>query len=201
MNRESYDAIAPRWDQVRVQLSAAERRIFELLLGSVSPGSRVLDLGCGTGRPIAECAISRQLRVTGVDQSAGMLELAQRRMPEQNWVLSALEVFVPDGIFAAVIAWDSLFHIPREAHAAIIERVRRSLAPSAGFALTVGGSSGHAPFTDTMFEHTFFYDSHPPEVTVSLLEESGFEIVHREFLNLPTTGPDKGRFAIIARAT
>lgn len=201
MNRESYDAIASRWDQVRVQLSAAERRIFELLLEGVSPGSRVLDLGCGTGRPVAEYAVSRQLRVTGVDESVRMLELARQRMPEQDWVLSALEVFVPEGTFAAAIAWDSLFHIPRAAHAGIVQRVRRCLAPGTRFALTVGGSSGHDAFTDTMFERTFFYDSHSPEVAVSLLEQAGFEVVHREYLNLPTSGPDKGRVAIIARAT
>lgn len=200
MNRESYDAIASRWDQVRVQLSAAERRIFDQLLELVPPSARVLDLGCGTGRPVAEYVVSRQFRVTGVDQSIGMLELAQRRMPEQDWVLSTLEEFEPQGTFAAAIAWDSLFHIPRAAHAGIVGRVRRSLGPGAQFALTVGGSTGHAPFTDEMFERTFFYDSHPPEVAVSLLKDSGFEVVHQQFLNLPTMGRDKGRFAIIASA-
>jgi len=37
---------------------------------------------------------------------------ARSRLPEQHWVLSSLESFEPGGEFAAVIAWDSLFHIP-----------------------------------------------------------------------------------------
>ncbi len=68
------------------------------------------------------------------------------------------------------------------------------------FALTVGGSD-HAPFTDTMFGKPFFYDSHPPETTITVLQSARFEILHSEFLNLPTNGRDKGRFAIVACAT
>lgn len=57
-----------------------------------------------------------------------------------------------------------------------------------------------ATFTDTMFERTFFYGSHPPKAALVLLEELGYRIVHHEFLNPPTSGRDKGRFAIVASA-
>ena len=65
--------------------------------------------------------------------------------------------------------------------------------------LTVGGSD-QAAFTDTMFGREFFYDSHPPQTTMALLGDAGFRIVHSEFLNPPTSGRDKGRFAIVAGA-
>lgn len=199
MNRESYDTVAHEWDEARVRLSESEKRILDLLLERAPPGANVLDLGCGTGRPIAEYLVSRQLRVTGVDQSVAMLQLARSRLPEQHWVLSSLENFEPQGEFAAVIAWDSLFHIPREEHAAIVARVRAVMPLGGRFALTVGGSE-HPAFTDTMFGQTFFYDSHSPEAAMALLAGSGFRVIHSEFLNPPTTGRDKGRFAIVAEA-
>ena len=65
--------------------------------------------------------------------------------------------------------------------------------------LTAGGSQDQPAFTDTMFDREFFYDSHPPEQLATLLRDLGFEIVLNEFMNLPTSGRDKGRIAIDAR--
>jgi cyclopropane fatty-acyl-phospholipid synthase-like methyltransferase len=199
VNRESYDAIAEEWDGARVRLSDAEARIFDLLVRDLAPGARILDLGCGTGRPIAEHLVARGMRVTGVDQSRAMLEIARRRMPGEEWVLSRLEDLEPEGVFAAAVAWDSLFHIPREAHAGILRRVRAVLPAGARVALTAGGSENPA-FTDTMFERTFFYDSHAPDATAALLEELGFAIEELAFLERPTGGRNKGRVAIVAIA-
>ncbi len=199
MNQHAYDAIASEWDAVRTTLSPAETRLLGILCESLDPGSHVLDLGCGTGRPIAEHLDGRGLKVTGVDQSANMLEIARSRLPGHSWVLSSIEGYVPAREFAAAIAWDSLFHIPRAAHAAILARVRSCLPVGGRFALTIGGSD-QGPFTDTMFGMRFFYDSHPPVAAIDLLRAEGFEVLHSEFLNLPTTGRDKGRFAIVAHA-
>jgi len=138
MNRDSYDAIAQQWDETRVLLSDAEKRILDLVLEHAPAGANVLDLGCGTGRPIAEYLVSRKLHVTGVDQSAAMLQLARIRLPDQRWILSSLESFEPEGEFAAVIVWDSLFHIPRDEHAAILARVRSAMPLGSRIALTVG---------------------------------------------------------------
>jgi trans-aconitate methyltransferase len=129
-----------------------------------------------------------------------MLQRARKRLPDHSWILSSIENYAPAQEFAAAVAWDSLFHIPRAAHAAIFANVRSCLPIGARFALTVGGSD-HAPFTDTMFGRPFFYDSHPPETAITVLQSARFEILHTEFLNLPTNGRDKGRFAIVASAT
>ncbi len=199
MHPLGYDAIAREWDAVRVSLSEPERRLLELVLGVAPPGSRILDLGCGTGRPIAERALNLGYRVTGIDRSLCMLELARRRLPRGEWVEATIEQYVPVGGFHAAIAWDSVFHIPRERHLGIFKRVRGALRPHSRFLLTVGGSD-HPAFTDSMFGHEFFYDSHPPEKALGFLREAGFEIAHSEFLELPTAGRDKGRFAIVAIA-
>ena len=74
------------------------------------------------------------------------------------------------------------------------------VAPGARFALTVGGSASPA-FTDAMFDRAFFYDSHPPGAATSLLVARGVAVVYAEFLSLPETGRDKGRYAIVAAAT
>ncbi len=199
VNLESYNAIAERWDKQRVHLSPAEARILPLVTHGLAPGARLLDLGCGTGQPVATHFATAGFHVTGVDQSSAMLALAQHRLPDHQWLLGSIEDFPKVDHIAAVIAWDSLFHIPRDRHAAIVRRVRETLPSDGRFALTVGGSE-HPAFTDTMFDRTFFYDSHSPQHTVLLLEASGFRIVHEEYLNRPDGARDKGRVALVAAA-
>lgn len=199
MNREAYDAIALRWDEHRVTLSPAEARILALLTSALKPGDVILDLGCGTGRPVAMHFASAGFRVCGIDQSPAMLALAQARLPEHRWVCAAIEEVSLDSAVSAAVAWDSLFHIPRERHASILARVRSALPVGGRIALTAGGSE-HPAFTDSMFDQTFFYDSYPPAGMLMLLENAGFRIEHHEFLNHPDGGRDKGRIAVVAAA-
>ena len=75
----------------------------------VSPGSRILDLGCGTGRLLAELSPSRGV---GIDFSGAMIEVAREANPafefhlgdiEDSSVLAAIE-----GPFDAVILADTV---------------------------------------------------------------------------------------------
>lgn len=108
-----------------------------------------------------------------------------------------MESFEPDEDYDGAVIWDSLFHVSREHHEPILRKVVRILRPGARLMLTVGGSD-HPAFTDTMYGHTFFYDSLTPDQTVSVLEALGTVIEHAEFINLPTEGRDKGRYGIVA---
>ncbi|MGZ6764434.1 MAG: class I SAM-dependent methyltransferase [Nocardioides sp.] len=57
-----------------------ERPAMLGLLGNFA-GRRVLDVGCGSG-PLAAAMVERGARVTGVDASAAMLDLARERLGE-----------------------------------------------------------------------------------------------------------------------
>lgn len=198
MNRESYNAIAREWDAARSSLSRHETVFLEKLLADIPLPANILDLGCGTGRPIAEHLLERGFSVTGIDQAEALLSLARQRFPEGHWLQAEMEAFEPEGLHDAAIIWDSLFHISREKHEAILRKIIRCLRPGGRLMLTVGGSE-HPAFTDTMYGETFFYDSLTPEQTVSVLQGLGALIDHAEFLNPPTTGRDKGRYGIVAR--
>lgn len=160
--------------------------------------SGILDLGCGTGRPMAEYVLARGHAVTGVDQSTRLLGKARTRFPLATWIESRIEDFESPMRFAGVLCWDALFHIERGKHADLLSRMASFLEPGGRLAITVGGSE-QPPFTDTMFGETFFYDSFPPERVLELLAGCGFVTLLAEFLNEPTSGRDKGRYAILAR--
>jgi SAM-dependent methyltransferase len=197
LNRESYNAIAAQWDAARVAFYGREREYVDALLDGLPVSSNILDLGCGTGRPIAEYILSKGHRVTGVDQAEALLALARARFPNDTWIASSIEAFVPSERFAAIVCWDAMFHIDRSEHEALFARFARILLPGGRLMVTVGGSE-HPAFTDTMYGQTFFYDSHPPATVLEILARSGFEPVVSEFMNQPTSGRDKGRYAIVA---
>lgn len=95
MNRDSYNKIAHAWGSARVGFFGREREYIDLVLSAAPRGSTILDLGCGTGRPMAEYVLSRGHHVVGVDQAEEMLEIARRAFPNETWVLSTMEAYEP----------------------------------------------------------------------------------------------------------
>ncbi len=189
------------WDAARTTFSGRERAYLDTFLEEFSVPSQILDLGCGTGRPIAEAIIGHGHQLTGVDQAARLLDLARSRMPGASWIESTIEDFDSGQAFDGVVCWDALFHIERSRHDAVFANIARMLRTGGRLMLTVGGSDHHPAFTDTMFGETFFYDSHSPEKVLAMLRDRGFEMLIAEFMNEPTGGRDKGRYAIVARKT
>src|SRR3954449_12678560 len=78
---EVFDALGLDYEKAFAG-SEAHRASLEWLLGHRAPGSRVLDVGSGTGRPPAATLTGAGHTVLGVDVSPVMTELAARQVPE-----------------------------------------------------------------------------------------------------------------------
>ncbi|NGO69851.1 methyltransferase domain-containing protein [Streptomyces boncukensis] len=104
------------------------------LLPRLSPGLRVLDLGCGPGTITADlAALVPQGSVTGLDASEGVLEQARaeaagrglRNVTFERGDVHALPY--PDGSFQVVHAHQTLQHVGDPAHA--LREMRRVCEP------------------------------------------------------------------------
>lgn len=84
MNKAAYNRIAAELDSARVSFWGRERVYVDALIDGLPERSSILDLGCGTGRSIAEYLLSRGHRVTGVDQASELLALARARFPQAS---------------------------------------------------------------------------------------------------------------------
>jgi SAM-dependent methyltransferase len=189
----AYDLIADKFLADR-SCSLREKKYLDLALAGVPPGAKVLDFGCGTGRPIGEHLAASGFSVTGVDGSARMLEHARRLLPSARLIQARLEeVDLPD-TFAAAVVWDSLFHVDRQHHEKIYRRLARWISPGGGLLLTSGGTEDPG-FTDQMHGQSFYYSSWAPETAASLLEAAGFEIIWRE-IDQPT---GRGHLVFVGR--
>jgi SAM-dependent methyltransferase len=206
MRQNSYDQIAQRWhDNPRPQHYVARvLNYVDQVLAGLSPRSKVLDLGCGTGDPIARHSLLRGYRVTAIDQSLEMLRIASQVVPAAQLIHGdMLQVEFGEG-FGAAMAWDSAFHIARKHHATLYQKLAKALMVGGKLLLSVGGSDSQDPgvaaaedegFTSEMFGQKFYYSAYDPEVARSLLESAGFEI---ELWEVDDPG-SRGHIAVIAR--
>jgi ubiquinone/menaquinone biosynthesis C-methylase UbiE len=106
-----YEKHATAWDSDRQRNQWNDRLWVDIFIDSLPAGVEVLDLGCGSGRPVAQHMRERGLRVTGVDASPTMISLCQRRLPDQNWIVADMRHLSLGRRFDAILAWDSFFHL------------------------------------------------------------------------------------------
>jgi cyclopropane fatty-acyl-phospholipid synthase-like methyltransferase len=187
-----YDRIAGAWHASPRAFNA--KRYVDMILGRLAPGASVLDLGCGTCEPVARYVAGRGFRVVGVDESAAMLEIARRAVPGAELIRADMCEFESDERFAAVLVWDSLFHVERGRHHSVFRRLHSLLAPGGLLLLSAGGTAD-AGFTSEMHGHSFFYSAHDPAETLRLLTAAGFEVELCE----EDDPSSRGHIAIIAR--
>jgi ubiquinone/menaquinone biosynthesis C-methylase UbiE len=99
----------------------AERERLERWIADLPP-ARTLDVACGTG------FMTRHLRgeVTGLDQSASMLEIARRQVPGAEFVRGdALALPFPDGSFERIFASYFYCHLEEEQRMRFLAEARR----------------------------------------------------------------------------
>lgn len=206
MMQNSYDYIAEQWHanfRGQTYIDSVLSYVDKILEG-LPLEAKVLDLGCGTGNPIAKHIIKRGFCVIGVDQSKKLIEIAKTVVPEAELIHADMVEIQFAEKFAAVVAWDSVFHIERKYHSAIYRKLAGSLESGGRFLLSIGGSdakdsanddSNMEGFTSEMFGHTFFYSRYAPKIARKLLEDEGFEIEVWE-VDDPNS---RGHIAVIAR--
>jgi cyclopropane fatty-acyl-phospholipid synthase-like methyltransferase len=196
-----YDLIAEQWHaNKRDPVYAAHILSYvDQVLDKLPAGAKVLDLGCGTGEPVAKYVAERGFAVTGVDESSEMLKYACQTVPEAELIHADMITVELSETFDAAIAWDSMFHVGRKHHAAVYRKLGKALKAGGRVLLSVGGSepaeSEGEGFTSEMYGHTFYYSGFAPDVARRLIEESGFEIELWE-VDDPTS---RGHIAVIAR--
>ncbi|HEX6186917.1 MAG TPA: class I SAM-dependent methyltransferase, partial [Pyrinomonadaceae bacterium] len=200
--RNAYDLIAEQWHATQRAPGYIEHvlRYVDRVLEGLPAGAKVLDLGCGTGEPVAKYVTERGLRVTGVDESEQMLMFARQTVPKAELIHADMVTVALVDTFDAAVAWDSMFHVERKHHAAIYRKLAGALRAGGRLLVSVGGSAPAQDdsvegFTSEMYGQTFYYSGFAPAVAHKLIEASGFEIELWE-VDDPTS---RGHIAVIAR--
>lgn len=103
-------------------------------------GTRVLDLGCGTGLELEEYfRLNPEADVTGIDLSEAMLKALKEKLPDRRISLVVGSYFdVPFGEkkYDAAVSVESLHHFPAEQKETLYAKLRAALKDNGFFVLT-----------------------------------------------------------------
>jgi cyclopropane fatty-acyl-phospholipid synthase-like methyltransferase len=171
--RRGYDRCAEDYNAGRQK----EADYLGPLIDKLSPGARVLDIGCGGGRPVCS-ELAKCFQVTGVDISIVQIELAKQSVPTAEFLCGDImcQEFPPSH-FDAITSFYTIFHLPKEEHAELFARVHRWLRPGGYFMCTLGVHD-EAPYTeDDFFGVTMYWSNFGHEGYRRMLETQGFRIV------------------------
>ncbi len=103
-------------------------------------GSRVLDLGCGTGLELEEYfALNPGAEVTGIDLSKEMLDALKAKFPEKKLTLIRASYFdepLGEKQYDAAVSVESLHHFTAEKKASLYKKLHAALKENGVFVLT-----------------------------------------------------------------
>ena len=144
--RTVYDRQAETYDAHRSR-ALHESRWLTRFADALPPKGTILDLGCGTGRPLAGWLIAEGFALTGADFSEPMLALARERWPDGDWRLADMRTLDFPERFDGIIGWDSFFHLTPDEQRACLPRLAKHLAPGGTLMVTVGPEAGEVTGT------------------------------------------------------
>jgi len=171
--RSIYEDAAARYDAQRSK-ALFEARWLARFTACLPPGGHVLDLGCGSGDPIARWFLAEGFTVTGVDFAQAMLEIARTRFPKGDWRLGDMRDLDLPERFDGLVAWNSFFHLTRDEQRAALPRMARHLKPGGALLVTVG--PGDDETTGIVGDQRVFHASLSPADYATLLEQNGLRL-------------------------
>jgi len=179
-----YSRRAADWDADRGK-SLFEKPWLDAFLVHVPVGGTVLDLGCGSGEPIARYLVEQGRRLTGLDASPGAIDLCRARFPDHDWIVADMRGLNLGRLFDGMIVWHSAIHLTPADHEQMFEVYARHVAPGGAFMLTTG--HGHAEIVGAWRGEPLYHGSLSIEACQTGLEAVGFQIV-RHVINDPACG-------------
>ena len=158
--------------------------------------SKILELGCGDGLPVARL-LSQRYRYLGVDISPAQVALARANVPDGSFeVADMTRLSFQEGEFAGIVALYSLIHVPIEQQPALIEAMHNWLKADGCILAVVGAKAWTGIEKDWIVPGTTMYWNHADSSTyIKWFSSAGFTIEETKYI----PERDSGHTLIIAR--
>lgn len=194
---DHYERHARDWDADRNRGGRhwIDRPWIERFMEALPAQASVLDLGCGSGSPVAAYMATRGLKVTGVDSSPTLVSLCRQRLPSHEWLVADMRHLALARQFDGILAWDSFFHLTAEDQRRMFGIFARHAAPSAVLMFNSGPARGES--IGAYRGDPLYHASLAPDDYTDLIASIGFEVAVHAVEDWKTGG---GRTVWLARS-
>lgn len=139
------------------------------------PHGRILDLGCGTGRDMAQFE-EHGANVIGGDLSSGMLNFAQRQVSSPLTMMDMRMLPFTDFSFEGVWACASLLHIPKAEAPIVLQEISRVLSSDGMLILSIQEGDDERWDGGYVEGVERFFARYRSDEMKSMLSQNGFNI-------------------------
>lgn len=150
MQGQLWSARAQDWADIQEGAEGWGIPLYAKILdeAGVADGTRVLDVGCGSGR-FARLAADRKAQVAGIDPAPALLEIARQRTPEGDFRVGDMQsIPFEDDSFEITTAFSSL-QFAADPVLALTEMARVTES-GCGIAVAIPGSPENSELTPIM---------------------------------------------------
>ena len=138
-----YERTASLWDEGRGK-TLFEKSWLDRFTGLLPAHASILDIGCGSGQPIAQYLIAQGFTITGIDSSSAMISFCAQRFASHEWLVKDMRSLDLGRRFDGILAWHSFFHLSREDQRPMFARFASHLKPGGALMFTSGPADGEA---------------------------------------------------------
>ncbi|MFE6687608.1 class I SAM-dependent methyltransferase [Streptomyces sp. NPDC057743] len=139
--RRGYDAASHRYDEA-YGAETKYQALLDELRERIPAGGTVLDLGCGSGVPVARTLAAAGYRVTGIDISEVQIRRARERVPQAQFLhADAVTAAFEPASFDAVVSFYALIHVPLAEQPPLLRNIAQWLRPGGCFVATTGSGA------------------------------------------------------------
>ncbi len=179
----SYDAITHVWQEPRMQSVGMSQ--LERALGFATARRYALDIGCGCNGRFIDRLLADGFHVDGVDISEKMVALARQRHPDVTFHRADICEWDLPRKYDLILAWDSIWHVPLEAHVSVLQKICEGLTPNGVCLFTMGGLDAPEEKTDACMGPPMYYSTPGIPKTLDLLARCGCVCRHLEYDQYP----------------
>ncbi|MCJ1225563.1 hypothetical protein MMC12_002212 [Toensbergia leucococca] len=193
LTEEFFDQVGETHGNLNVNMAGLHDFIRKAL-GQLPSIARVLDVGCGTGKPVSSTLAASGHRVFGIDISQVMIDLSRRQVPSGSFEKADMLEYIPNAKFDVIFAIFSFFSFSRQQLCEMLSNFSEWLLPNGLLFLGTIAADDYptnpsnydsdglcASGLDNKFMgHTFKISLFTKQGWSMALERAGFEIMDTE---------------------